>query len=170
MSIDDGMKIKQVLEAVKTSIATAFPILQTVDYNNIQLDAERKLPAFFFDIPRMPPIDNDRGTGQLWVMLQFEGYLVFDDKQEGVQSKAKGLALAIAHHLRLQRFGLDVKPATVTNIEKDDLNPDYDSYHMILIEFNSECPIGERNDLDDPFNTVYVQGNGSGYDQYLPTV
>lgn len=158
MNADTQISLDALHEAILAQIRGAFPEIATVeDYPD---DRRRvAVPAALVELTEMTAApDDDPGTGQLAMELQFElRYIVgFRGANQGRLIRRNSAALA--HFIQHQQWGLPVEPARVLVCEPDAFSPELDQYHVWRIEWAQVVHIGENEWLDDgePPTEVWV--------------
>lgn len=146
---DTEIDLDVLTSAIVASIAAAFPTLQTVRAYDPD-PGEFPLPALFVAIEDMEGVpDDDRGTGQLPLLVRFEAVLVVGFKAPSALRAAPKLAAAIARHIYQQRWGQPAGPAEVTVVEPDEFLPILDRFVTWRIEWQQIVHIGESVWRDD---------------------
>ena len=158
MNADTEISLDALHEAVIASIADAFPHLQTVeDYP----DDKRRInaPAALIELTEMTAApDDDPGTGQLALELQFELRYIVGFRGANQGRLIRSNAAALAHFIQHNQWGLPIEGARVMVCEPDAFSPELDQYHVWRIEWAQVVHIGENEWIDDgaPPSEVWV--------------
>ncbi|KAA0014428.1 hypothetical protein F0A17_01905 [Billgrantia pellis] len=149
MNADTQISLDELHQAILDQIAAAFPELATVaDYPD---DRQRILaPAALIELTSMPAApDDDPGTGQLALELQFELRYVVGFRGDNQGRVIRRNTAALAHFIQHNQWELPVEPARVLVCEPDVFSPELDQYHVWRIEWAQIVHIGANEWIDD---------------------
>lgn len=149
MNADTEISLDALHEAVIARIAAAFPHLQTVaDYPD---DRQRiSAPAALIELTEMTAVpDDDPGTGQLALELQFELRYIVGFRGPSQGRLIRSNAAALAHFIQHNQWGLPIEGARVMVCEPDAFSPELDQYHVWRIEWAQVVHIGANEWIDD---------------------
>jgi hypothetical protein len=138
--------LERLHENICAHLALAVPVLQTIkaDYDITHIDEWELLPmpALFIEMNEAQPSDDQSGTEQLRMMLDFEFRLVMN-AAPSAGMKCRSLALQVAKALHLNQFDQPIKGFEVTAIADERYrNNDGLRYHIMLITATTEVTLG----------------------------
>lgn len=184
MNADTQITLDQYYAAVVSDISARFPVFGTVEFD--RGDIERKhlpVPACLLEITEFEDDgENDPGTEAWQCNARVEARIVFGFRTERVKLQCRKLATALAHFLRLRRFGHPEKPGTklptgaamLVGCYEDDFSPVLDKYEVWRVEWIQNMTFGPSiwNDEGETPDKVYVgiapdigKGNEGQYTQ-----
>lgn len=148
MNADTQIDLDALHDAIVTQLRGAFPELATVD--DYPEDRQRiAVPAALLELTEMTAVpDDDPGTGQLALELQFELRYVVGFRGANQGRLIRRNAAALAHFIQHNQWGLPVEPARVMVCEPDAFSPELDQYLVWRIEWAQVVHIGENEWLD----------------------
>jgi hypothetical protein len=158
MNADTEISLDSLHQSILTSIAAEFPHLATVeDYPD---DRQRiNAPAALIELTEMTAVpDDDPGTGQLALELQFELRYIVGFRGANQARVIRSNAAALAHFIQHNQWGLPIEPARVMVCEPDAFSPELDQYHVWRIEWAQIAHIGANEWIDngEPPSEVWV--------------
>lgn len=139
---DTEIDLDELTDAIVASIASAFPVFQTVEAYR---EDRRSLPApacLVQLVDLEPDPAADPGTEQLAVVARFEAQVVLGFREANARRAAPKLAAALALHIQRKRWGLPVEAATVTAIEPDDFSPELDQFEVWRVDWQQIVHLG----------------------------
>ena len=104
------------------------------------------LPCVLFELAGWEH-SSDPGTGQLCVVLKFEGRAVVDPALSGSQMAVRELALLLARTVRSQTWGIAVSAASlVGESDEDGFHPDLEGYLVWRVAWSQHVTFGDPVD------------------------
>lgn len=150
-----SVSVAQVHNAIVTQLSgllTQFGIVYVQDYPR-QVD-KLEVPAVLLDVEQMDVL-NDPGTEQTRMSLRFSAVVVVGSLRNDAagldpRMSVRVLAMAVAHAINRQRWGIDgCGPAKVQQVQPDAFDPRLDRFECWRIEWTHEVMVG-----DDIWNQV----------------
>jgi hypothetical protein len=132
--------------AMETAIATAFPALKRVSFDEIDRN-DVPVPCCFLDCADMDsdPDAFDPGTEQQALLARYEARFVVGMRTPRAKQEARKLATAFAAFLRQQLRWPPAKsgPAKVLGCYRDDFHPILDQYEVWRVEWTHILHFGQ---------------------------
>jgi hypothetical protein len=146
------------LKNIRTEILNSPRIQSCLIYSRARA-CEVIAPAVFLEIGGYG-VGDDPATGQLALTANVEARVVVDAAIEDAEIVCQSLACEIAALARLNSFGCDISPATVTGISRDFFKPEFDMYTCWLVEWTHEFHVGDSvwTEIGAPPHSLHVGG------------
>ncbi|MGU2289667.1 hypothetical protein ACSEQ4_12080 [Pseudomonas aeruginosa] len=142
---DDGSPVSpgELKTAIERVLAERLPGLRTLGFD-LDLREALELPALLLEVSEFEPGSVDPGTGESRISLHIEARIVVAPEAEDFQGLALHLATQLAHMLRGQTWGVEVEPAAFVEAGRDWTRPEFDSYHVWLVQWRQEILLGRE--------------------------
>lgn len=137
MADDKIIQLEVYHAAIEASLKEAVPELKRVEYYT-RPEKSIATPALALELVEWrPPPNGQDSTGMyswefewgVYVMLDFRG------STERPKLELRLLAMRLCEAIEQNRWGLPLSPAHVSVAEKDEFDPDWDSYEVFKISF-----------------------------------
>ena len=143
MTPDTALDLPALHDAITARLAAAFPGMATVEPYREDRDS-LPLPAILYAVTDMEPVpEEDRGTGQVPVLVRMEAVLVLGFATPDAQIEARTGAAAIARAVHHQRWGQPIGPALLVAIEPETFKPELDQHVAWRVEWMHAADLGE---------------------------
>lgn len=138
---DEPLSLQQLYAAIEAHIQAAVPGLKYIatmpaPFRHIPL------PAILLEVDEFEP-GQDRGTGEVTVVVRFTARVVVGAEQPDAQHQAAFVAALLTGLLRQQSWGLDVEFAEFVRASQDWTRPDLDAYVVWAVEWTQPIYLGD---------------------------
>ena len=185
MNADTQITLDQYYAAVVTDISGCFPVFRTVEFDRGDMDRQPPpVPACLLEITEFEDDgENDPGTGSWQCNARVEARIIFGFRTERVKLQCRKLATALAHFLRMRRFGHPEKPASalptgpalLTGCYEDEFSPELYKYEVWRVEWIQNMTFGpsiwnEDGEAPKRIHSGFAPDIGTGNESRYDTI
>jgi hypothetical protein len=154
--------MKFILDAIKDEILQKIPGVKTcVSYAGGRNEFEA--PVVFLGVGNYGG-GTDPATGELALIANVEARVVVDSTIDDAEFCVQNLVCKIANIVHLNSFNLEISPAVITSIARDEFHPEFDVYVCWLIEWQHQFHCGSSVWLESEISPHKIFVNGEAYE------